>query len=66
MEENQLRCNYCDGFHYNSRCPRVKAFEYGENGAITRVEFWSPNEKVKVDIAERLEEIVSGLIEDLS
>lgn len=37
-----LKCAWCNGFHDNSRCPRVKAFEYGENGAVTRVEFFEP------------------------
>jgi len=58
-------CTYCDGFHANSRCPRVKAFEYGENGAVTRVEFWSPSEKMKVDLMQRINEMVDDIGEKL-
>jgi hypothetical protein len=43
----------------------VKFFEYGENGMVTKVEFWPPSEKIKVEIALGLEERLKGLIDEL-
>ena len=50
-------CAYCSGqngdvYHYGRICPRVKAIEYFQNGAVKRVEFWDEREISKVTIRE--------------
>lgn len=37
-------CRWCGERHAMRRCPNVKAFEYGPDGKVTRVEFLTPND----------------------
>lgn len=38
------RCSWCGALHPGSKCPLIKAVVYGENGEITRLEFFGPTE----------------------
>ena len=44
MTDNAIpkTCDYCGMIHLFTTCPRIRAIEYHENGAIKRVEFHEP------------------------
>ena len=52
-------CKYC-GHRHGDLCPQVKAFEYAEDGRITRVEFFTPNDHLHPELLEAARRIVEG------
>jgi hypothetical protein len=57
--EQAKACQYCGHFH-GDLCPQVKAYEYAEDGRITRVEFFSPSDRVHPELLEAARKIVEG------
>jgi len=56
-------CAYCSGqngdvYHYGRMCPRVKAIEYFQNGAVKRVEFWNDADSVDPAVLRDLIRVV--------
>lgn len=39
--DSAYRCQHC-GLTHDTTCPRIKAIEYSENGAVKRIEFHEP------------------------
>jgi len=40
---NLNQCQHCGNYH-TGQCPRVKAIEYHDNGAVKRIEFFEPTQ----------------------
>lgn len=57
--ENAIKCRFCGHVH-GDLCPQVKAFEYDESGAVKRVEFFTPNDRVHPELLEAARRIAEG------
>lgn len=55
--DNIKPCQWCGHIH-GDLCPQVKAFEYAEDGAIRRVEFFSPVDRMHPDLVEAARRII--------
>ena len=44
---SSVKCLFCGYIHSAYSCPRVKAFDFDDNGMIKRVEFLTPADMVK-------------------
>jgi hypothetical protein len=50
-------CVYCGHFH-GRLCPNVKAYNYGDEGKLIRVEFFSPNDHVHPELLDAAKQIL--------
>lgn len=45
----ERRCSHCGGAHARA-CPKVRKFEFHQNGNLQSVEFWAPGQWSDEDV----------------